>query len=90
MQRDTTASNHGEGNPEAARRFNKAEQEFVHSRRGQQKIGEAGDEIPELELEHDDDADLDGAGVDRDDEAQLDEAERTSRSQPRDSSSGKG
>ena len=89
MQRDTTASNHGEGNPEAARRFNKVEQEFVHSPRGQQKIREAGGELPELEVERDNDADLDGAGVDRDDEAQLDEAERTSRSQPRDSSSGK-
>ena len=35
--------NHGEGNPEAAARFNKAEQAFVRSKRGQQKIQQAGD-----------------------------------------------
>jgi hypothetical protein len=33
-----TASNHGEGNPEAAERFNQAEREFVNSDRGKQKI----------------------------------------------------
>lgn len=32
--------NHGEGNPEAADRFNDAEREFVNSRRGQEKIKE--------------------------------------------------
>jgi hypothetical protein len=31
-------SNHGEGNPEAAERFNTAEREFVNSDRGKQKI----------------------------------------------------
>jgi hypothetical protein len=31
-------SNHGEGDPEAAERFNKAEREFVNSERGKQKI----------------------------------------------------
>jgi hypothetical protein len=31
-------SNHGEGNPEAAERFNTAEREFVDSARGKQKI----------------------------------------------------
>ena len=31
-------TNHGEGNPEAADRFNTAEKEFVHSARGQKKI----------------------------------------------------
>lgn len=31
-------SNHGEGNPEAADRFNTAEREFVGSDRGKQKI----------------------------------------------------
>jgi hypothetical protein len=30
--------NHGEGNPEAAASFNKAEREFVNSDRGKQKI----------------------------------------------------
>jgi hypothetical protein len=55
----------GEGNPEAAARFNKAEQEFVNSPRGQKKISEAGDVRP-------------------DEEAQLEEAERTTRSLPKD------
>ncbi len=32
--------NHGEGNPEAAARFNRAEQDFINSKRGQQKIQE--------------------------------------------------
>jgi hypothetical protein len=31
-------SNHGEGNPEAAERFNTAEREFVNSDRGKEKI----------------------------------------------------
>ena len=34
------SSNHGEGNPEAADRFNKAEREFVSSSRGKEKIKE--------------------------------------------------
>ena len=34
------SSNHGEGNPEAAERFNKAEREFVDSPRGKKKIQE--------------------------------------------------
>ena len=53
--------NHGEGNPDAAARFNKAEQDFVNSPRGQDKIRHAGDVRP-------------------DEEAQLEEAERTTRS----------
>ncbi len=57
--------NKGEGNPEAAARFNKAEQEFVNSARGRQKISEAGDVRP-------------------DEEAQREEAERTTRSLPKD------
>jgi hypothetical protein len=57
--------NKGEGNPEAAARFNKAEQDFVHSDRGQKKIREAGNVRP-------------------DEEAQLEEAERTTRSLPTD------
>jgi hypothetical protein len=61
-------SNHGEGNPEAATRFNKAEQEFVKSERGQNKIRE-------------------GANVRPDEEAQLEEAERTTRSLPTDAPS---
>lgn len=36
----TSPSNHGEGNPEAAEEFNKAEREFVASERGQRKIRE--------------------------------------------------
>jgi hypothetical protein len=31
-------SNHGEGNPEAADRFNKAERAFVASARGKKKV----------------------------------------------------
>jgi len=41
--------NHGEGNPEAADRFNKAEQEFVASPRGKQKIREGAKVRPEDE-----------------------------------------
>jgi hypothetical protein len=59
--------NHGEGNPQAAARFNKAEQDFVNSPRGQEKIREAGNVRP-------------------DEQAQLDEAERTTRSLPTDGS----
>jgi hypothetical protein len=44
-----SGANHGEGNPEAAANFNKAEQEFVVSKRGQQKIREAGNVRPEEE-----------------------------------------
>jgi hypothetical protein len=33
-----TSSNHGEGNPEAAERFNKAERSFVSSGHGKEKI----------------------------------------------------
>ena len=39
-----SSSNHGEGNPEAAERFNSAEQEFVNSARGKKKI-EKGPEV---------------------------------------------
>jgi hypothetical protein len=45
--------NQGEGNREAARRFNQAEQQFVQSPRGRERIKKAGDvapsEVPELE-----------------------------------------
>jgi hypothetical protein len=58
-------TNHGEGNPDAAARFNQAEQEFVNSSRGQEKIREAGNVRP-------------------DEEAQLEEAERMTRSLPTD------
>jgi hypothetical protein len=60
--------NHGEGDPEAAARFNKAEHEFVKSARGQNKIRAA-------------------ATVRPDEEAQLEEAERTTRSMPTDAPS---
>ncbi len=36
-------SNHGEGDPEAANRFNTAEQRFVNSARGKKKIQEGAD-----------------------------------------------
>jgi hypothetical protein len=39
MNKDSK-TNHGEGNPEAADRFNKAEQAFVDSARGKKKIQE--------------------------------------------------
>jgi hypothetical protein len=55
--------NHGEGNPESAARFDKAEQEFVASKRGQQKIREAGNVSPQ-------------------EQAELEEAERITRSPP--------
>ena len=41
-------SNQGEGNREAAREFNEAEQRFVHSSGGQQKIRE-GTHVPPKE-----------------------------------------
>ena len=44
-------SNHGEGNPEAANRFNTAEQEFVSSARGKKKIQEGADVRPEEEAD---------------------------------------
>jgi hypothetical protein len=39
-------ANHGERNPEAAGRFNTAEQEFVSSARGKKKIKEGTDGRP--------------------------------------------
>ena len=48
-----SGDNQGEGNRKAARRFNQAEREFVHSPRGREGIKKAGDvaagEVPELE-----------------------------------------
>jgi hypothetical protein len=41
--------NHGEGNPEAADRFNTAEQGFVNSARGKKKIEEGARVSPEEE-----------------------------------------
>ena len=35
---EKSPANHGEGNPEAAAEFNEAEQKFVKSERGKQKI----------------------------------------------------
>ena len=43
--------NHGEGNEEAADRFNSAEQEFVNSQRGKRKIEEGAKVRPEEEAE---------------------------------------
>jgi hypothetical protein len=44
-------SNHGEGNPEAAERFNKAEREFVKSDRGKQKIQKGAHVRPDEEAD---------------------------------------
>jgi hypothetical protein len=44
-------SNHGEGNPEAAERFNKAEREFVDSDRGKHKIKDGAQVRPNEEAE---------------------------------------
>jgi hypothetical protein len=44
-------SNHGEGNPEAANRFNTAEREFVSSARGKRKIQNGADVRPEEEAD---------------------------------------
>jgi hypothetical protein len=41
-----SSSNHGEGNPEAAERFNSAEREFVNSPRGKKKIQKGPDVRP--------------------------------------------
>jgi hypothetical protein len=48
MEKQSPA-NHGEGNPEAAERFNAEEQAFVKSARGKQKIQEGPDVRPEEE-----------------------------------------
>jgi hypothetical protein len=40
-------TNHGEGNPEAAERFNAAEREFVNSKRGKSKIQEGAKVAPD-------------------------------------------
>jgi hypothetical protein len=44
-------SNHGEGDPEAAEQFNKAEREFVNSDRGKQKIKKGAQVRPDEEAE---------------------------------------
>jgi hypothetical protein len=44
-------SNHGEGNPEAADRFNTAEREFVNSARGKKTIQEGADVRREEEVD---------------------------------------
>lgn len=44
-------ANHGEGDPEAAERFNKAEREFVDSDRGKQKIKKGAQVRPEEEAD---------------------------------------
>jgi hypothetical protein len=44
-------SNHGEGNPEAADRFNKAERAFVASARGKKKVKEGPKVTPAEEAE---------------------------------------
>jgi hypothetical protein len=44
-------SNQGEGNPEAADRFNTAEREFVNSKGGKQKLQEGARVRPDEEAE---------------------------------------
>jgi hypothetical protein len=46
-----TESNRGEGNPEAADRFNKAERAFVASARGKRKVKEGPKVAPAEEAE---------------------------------------
>lgn len=46
-----TDPNHGEGDPEAASEFNRAEQAFVQSPKGKQKIKEGPRVRPEEESE---------------------------------------
>jgi len=46
-----STSNHGEGNPEAAERFNEAERAFVNSDRGRQKIRTGPQVQPDEEAE---------------------------------------
>jgi hypothetical protein len=60
-----TGSNQGEGNKEAAKRFNDAEQKFVNSDAGQQKIQK-------------------GPQVRPDEEAELERAEKATRSHGKD------
>jgi hypothetical protein len=49
-----SSQNHGEGNPEAADRFNSAEQEFVNSAQGKRKIKEGPKVRPEEEADLED------------------------------------
>jgi hypothetical protein len=49
MQEPNT--NHGEGNPEAAAEFNKAEQDFVNSPQGKAKIDQGPNVRPEEEAD---------------------------------------
>ena len=44
-------TNHGEGNPEAAEEFNKAEREFVNSPQGKKKISKGADVRPDEEAD---------------------------------------
>jgi hypothetical protein len=46
-----SSSNHGEGNPEAAERFNSAERQFVDSDRGKNKIKQGAQVRPGEEAE---------------------------------------
>ena len=45
------STNHGEGSPEAAAEFNKAEQAFVNSPKGKAKISKGPDVRPEEQAE---------------------------------------
>ena len=45
------STNHGEGNPEAAAEFNKAEQAFVNSPKGKEKISKGPNVRPDEEAD---------------------------------------
>ena len=45
------SANHGEGNPEAAERFNEAEQAFVDSAQGKKAVREGAQVRPEEEAD---------------------------------------
>lgn len=45
------STNHGEGNPEAAEEFNKAEREFVNSPQGKAKISKGPQVRPDEEAD---------------------------------------
>jgi hypothetical protein len=51
--KNPSTGNRGEGNPEAAERFNKAETKFVGSERGKKRIGAGAAVLPEEQSELD-------------------------------------
>jgi hypothetical protein len=72
MEKQSSA-NHGEGDPEAAERFNSAEQAFVESPRGKEKVREGAKVGPGEEAELAKAEDLGRARSKADDSNCLDE-----------------